>query len=459
MFTGFIILILFLGGIIGTIVLGIQNYKLRKRFKPILDIELELENIKNEIKKEKNKWKDELDNLNEQISIIKDDYQNKKSLYDKLISKINIYEEKENMIDYGLYSPSYSFENAESYKYKLQEIRTRQKELVKNNQAVICRTNWSVGGSEKEGKKQTELYHKLVLRAFNGECDSIISGVKWNNANKAIEKITAEASAINKIAEKQTSSLTTAYIDLKIEELKLKYEYEQKLYDEKEEQRQIREQMKEEERALKELEKAQKDAEKEEERYQKALDEAKLKLLNAHGEELEKLNEKMRLLEQELAEAQERKERALSMAQQTKAGHVYIISNVGSFGDDVYKIGMTRRLEPMDRVKELGDASVPFEFDVHGMIYSENAPELENLLHKEFNDKRLNMINNRKEFFNVSINDIEEIVKKYDEEIELTKLAEARQYRESIIMRNSLFENNVNVDNFENTEEAVPEYI
>lgn len=456
---GFIILVLFLCGFIGTIVLGIQNYKFRKKFKPILDIESELEKVKNEIKKEQKNGKNELDKLNEQILVVKNDYQSKKSLYDKLLAKINIYEEKENMIDYGLYSPSYSFDGSEKYKIKLQEIRAKQKELVKSKNAVYCRTNWSVDGSEKEGKKQTELYHKLMLRAFNGECDSIISGVKWNNANKAIEKIRAEAEAINKIAEKHTSQLTISYIDLKIEELKLKYEYEQKLYDEKEEQRQIREQMKEEERALKELEKAQKDAEKEEERYQKALDEAKSKLVNAHGEELEKLNEKMRVLEQELAEAKEKRERALSMAQQTKAGHVYIISNIGSFGEDVYKIGMTRRLEPMDRVKELGDASVPFEFDVHGMIFSENAPELENLLHKEFNDKRLNMINNRKEFFNVSINDIEEIVKKYDAEVELTKLAEARQYRESIIMRNSLFENTVNVDNFESAEEAVPEYI
>ena len=140
------------------------------------------------------------------------------------------------------------------------------------------------------------------------------------------------------------------------------------------------------------------------------------------------------------------------MAQQTKAGHVYIISNIGSFGDDVYKIGMTRRLEPMDRVKELGDASVPFEFDVHGIIFSENAPELENRLHKEFNHKRVNMVNNKKEFFNVNIHEIEKIVKKYNEKIELTKLAEANQYRESIILKNNLFENILNVDNFNQTQ-------
>jgi hypothetical protein len=119
----------------------------------------------------------------------------------------------------------------------------------------------------------------------------------------------------------------------------------------------------------------------------------------------------------------------------TKSGHIYVISNIGSFGEDVYKIGMTRRLEPMDRVKELGDASVPFEFDVHALIHSENAPELENKLHKLFDNKRVNLVNNKKEFFNITLPEIEKAVKEFYGDIEFTKMAEAKQYRETISMR------------------------
>ncbi len=137
----------------------------------------------------------------------------------------------------------------------------------------------------------------------------------------------------------------------------------------------------------------------------------------------------------ELEESQKQKERALSMVQLTKAGHVYIISNIGSFGEGDYKIGMTRRLEPNDRVKELSGASVPFEYDIHGMIYTEDAPALERLLHKNLNSKRVNLQNERKEFFYTSLDEIETIALKNEYKVEFTKIAEAREYRETIAKR------------------------
>ena len=140
-------------------------------------------------------------------------------------------------------------------------------------------------------------------------------------------------------------------------------------------------------------------------------------------------------LEARLKDAESNKDRALSMAQQTRRGHVYVISNIGSFGEDVYKIGMTRRLDPLDRVRELGDASVPFPFDVHAIIFSEDAPTLESTLHKAFEAKRVNQVNLRKEFFNVSIDEIEAVVHKNNATIEFTKVAEARDYRESMAKR------------------------
>jgi len=132
-----------------------------------------------------------------------------------------------------------------------------------------------------------------------------------------------------------------------------------------------------------------------------------------------------------LDEAKE-KERSISQAQLTKAGYVYVISNIGSFGENVFKVGMTRRLEPQERVDELGDASVPFQFDVHAMIYRENAPEFETELHQELEPFRVNKINPRKEFFRVSLAEIEKIAQKYKADVAITKLAEAKEYRQSL---------------------------
>jgi len=193
--------------------------------------------------------------------------------------------------------------------------------------------------------------------------------------------------------------------------------------------------MREEEKTQREIEKARQEAEEEEERNEKALQKARAEIEKAKGQELERLTEKIKMLEGNLQKAHELKERAISRAQLTKSGHVYVISNIGSFGDTVYKIGMTRRLEPMDRIDELGDASVPFDFDVHGMIYSENAPELENILQKKLESKRLNLVNRRAEFFNTTIDEIETFVNELNLKIQLTKMAEAKEYRETLSLR------------------------
>jgi len=169
-----------------------------------------------------------------------------------------------------------------------------------------------------------------------------------------------------------------------------------------------------------------------EKNYQSALEKARKEIEEVTGDKHDKLKAQIEKLELELKEAQEKKERAISMAQQTKRGHVYIISNIGSFGENIYKIGLTRRLEPTDRVKELGDASVPFKFDIHAMIYSDEAPTLEKELHQAFDDKKVNMLNYRKEFFNVSLDEIESQIKETGIEAEFTKLPEAIEYRETL---------------------------
>ena len=215
----------------------------------------------------------------------------------------------------------------------------------------------------------------------------------------------------------------------------LKGEYAQvlKRQDEREEQARIKALIREEQRAEREIARELQRVATEKAALQKALAEALAQTHDAHSAEVERLQ----LL---LAEAEAKGIRALSMAQQTKTGHIYVISNLGSFGDDVYKIGMTRRLEPFDRVKELGDASVPFPFDVHMMISCEDAPKLENILHRALHRKRLNRVNLRKEFFRVGFDEIRQIVEANHGEVAYEATAEALQYRETQNMTDEEFE-------------------
>lgn len=159
------------------------------------------------------------------------------------------------------------------------------------------------------------------------------------------------------------------------------------------------------------------------------------KLLTASDKEKDKLLKKLQELEEKLAAVEQSKQNISDREKNTRAGYVYVISNIGSFGENIYKIGMTRRLEPMDRVKELGDASVPFSFDVHAMIFSDDAPSLENALHKKFQKYSLNKVNLRKEFFNISLEEIEmEVNANHNSVVEFTKLAEANEFRQSLIL-------------------------
>ncbi|MBP9886119.1 MAG: DUF4041 domain-containing protein [Leptospiraceae bacterium] len=411
--------------------------QLLAKYKDIIDLEEYKEKIRKESEQiiaEKNQ---NVLSLEKQIADLRADYSDKRVLFEKLVNEISIYEEQQETMSFGLYKPHFDFDTSEKYKIALLEVKEKEKELIKNESAAMSGTTWTVNGSVAEGKKQTKHYMKLMLRAFNGECDSLVADVRWNNIQKMEERMLKVFEAINKLGETHSIQITDEYLKLKKDELRLTFEYQDKLRLEKEEQKRIQEQIREEERAQKEIEKALKESEDEEKRFNKALEQARKEMDKATGDQLTKLQEKMNQLQKELEESRQLKQRALSMAQQTKAGHVYVISNIGSFGENIFKIGMTRRLEPMDRVKELGDASVPFEFDVHAIIYSENAPELENILHKEFDFHKVNLVNDRKEFFNVSIEEIERIVRKYNASIELTKLAEAREYRESATIRSS----------------------
>jgi hypothetical protein len=380
----------------------------------------------------------EIKDIEDNFNILNSNYKIALEIYTNLRKKVSLFESKLDLIEFGIYEQVYSFEKSDDYRAEQNKIIDLQKSMISNDTAVICHTNWMVEGSEAKGRAVVKVYKKLMLRAFNGESDVLISKVKWNNVNQMKERMRKLFDVINKLGGGFKVNLNIQYFDLKWKELILEHEYQTKRQQEKEEMRAIQEELREEEKAKIEFEKAQREAEKEEENYQKVLDKARKEIELATGEKYNKLQSQIERLEIELREAQEKKERALSMAQQTKRGHVYIISNIGSFGENVYKIGMTRRLEPTDRVKELGDASVPFKFDIHAMIYSDEAPRLENELHKAFNNKKVNMLNNRKEFFNVTIDEIEQKTREIGLDAEFSRLPEAMEYKESLAILDKL---------------------
>ncbi|MBW4558820.1 MAG: DUF4041 domain-containing protein [Trichormus sp. ATA11-4-KO1] len=358
----------------------------------------------------------------------------------KLQQKLREVEESEYIRSFGFYKAKYNFDNSEEYKLRLNHIRERQKVMIKSHTAAICHVPWEVEGSKKKGEKMTNDFLKLLLRAFNGECDVAVTKVKYDNVQSLEKRINKTFEVLNKLSEVNRCEITREYLNLKLQELYLTHEFQEKKQEEREEQRRIQEQMREEQRALREIEKAKEDAEKEVKRREQALEQARKEVEQVVGKQKQKLELKIQHLMQQLEEARANEQRAISRAQMTKSGHIYVISNIGSFGENIYKIGMTRRLDPYERVRELSGAAVPFPFDVHAIIFSENAPETENLLHQYFIDKSVNKVNERKEFFKVSLDEIASALANIAEdtrnvnkaEIKFTKIAEAEQYRKTL---------------------------
>ncbi len=311
---------------------------------------------------------------------------------------------------------------------KLKETRKMIRDAIKKNQAADC---------DYVQPERREFAINFVTDAFNGKADSILAKVKHNNYGKLEQELKDAYSLVNYNGRPfRDARIRDEYFNLRIQELQWAVKTHELKQIELEEQREIRQQIREEERARREIEKAIKAAEKEERLLQQAMKKARAELQSASEEQRALYETQLSELEQKLHEAEQQGQRALSMAQQTRRGHVYVISNVGSFGEDIYKIGMTRRLEPLDRVRELGDASVPFAFDVHAIIYSEDAPTLEKELHHCFAQNAVNRVNPRKEFFDLSIADVKKFVsEKGYTDVRWTMLAEAQEYRESLAIK------------------------
>ena len=329
--------------------------------------------------------------------------------------------------DFGLYTPRYNFVSSDEYKLRLEQIRTKQKDMIKRDTAIAGSKSWTVDGSKSKGAKMIKDMKKLFLRAFNSDCEDAIGKVKYSNYEMSLKKIRQSADSIEKLGKMMSLSITPGYINAKIEELHLAFEYQMKKQEEKETQKAIRAEMRETARLQKELEEQRKKIEKEQTHYQTALQKLHQQLQSSPNDQ--DLLQRQRELENRLSEIDHALQDIDYRAANQRAGYVYVISNIGSFGENIYKIGMTRRLDPQDRVDELGDASVPFNFDVHAMIFSNDAPALEASLHRAFEDRKLNMVNHRREFFYVTLDEIKEVVKKnFDKTVEFIDIPDAEQY-------------------------------
>lgn len=406
-----------------------------------------------------------------QLKITRQELQNS---IQELKARIISLEEEELMQSFGFYKPMYECADSTAYKLLLDQIRDRQKAMVKERKALRSDTVFSVENDKAGGKKVVRNLEKLTLRAFNSECDATIDKVTFSNLDAIAARITKAYQDLNEVCQPVGISITQVFLNSKIEELHACYEYQVKLKEEREEQRKIREEMREQARIAKEIEDSKKKIEKEETHFNQIIADLQTRMEAASAAEkaqiadlqtrmeaasaeerkqmvaLQQIKEaavaaeraqyeaKLHEYKEQLASVNKDKEEVLYREQSTRAGYVYIISNLGSFGEHVFKIGVTRRLEPQERIDELGDASVPFDFDIHAMIFSEDAPSLEGALHEHFADRAINKVNPRKEFFRVSLDEIESVVRTHhDKIVEFTKIARAEDYRLTLAKLNA----------------------
>lgn len=308
----------------------------------------------------------------------------------------------------------------------LRAAREQTRRMLEHGEAAAC-------DYVEANRRETAV--RFVIDAFNGRVDAILTRTKHDNYGTLEQEIRDAFALVNLHGEAfRNARVLPAYRDGRITELRWAVAVQELKLKEREEQRRLQEKIREEERARREYERAIQEAAREEETIRTAMEKARAEFEKASAKERVQLEAQLAQLNQRLAEAELKNQRALSMAQQTRSGNVYIISNVGSFGDEILKIGMTRRLEPQDRIKELSDASVPFDFDVHALIRSEDAPTLERLLHGELEEFRINKVNYRKEFFRVPLQRVREIVSERGLEATFTMTAEAREYRETLAL-------------------------
>lgn len=376
------------------------NQKLETRKQELSELDAKYEKLQKE-KEEK---------LNSELKFNQDRLDGVKHELAKLSEELAIARDDVEMMEYGLYEPKYNFINSTAYKERLDAVRKQQKQMMKDKTAAIATKEWTVDGDKRKGQAMTNANIKQILRSFNNETEVLINKVKHSNLDNSRKRIEKSFTQLNKLYEREHVQLTKGYLNLKLDEMHIAYEYELKKEEEKEELREAREREREEKKLQKELEREKKKFDKENTKITSEIEQVRQELTNAAAEEKAKLEAEIAKLQAALDKNNEEITKIDKYRETPGAGYVYIISNVGSFGEDVFKIGVTRRDNPEDRIRELSSASVPFRFDSHVFIFSDKAYDLESSLHERFDKQRVNKVNRRKEFFRITMDDVKQIV-------------------------------------------------
>ncbi|MGY3032723.1 putative nucleic acid-binding Zn-ribbon protein [Bradyrhizobium sp. USDA 4354] len=327
----------------------------------------------------------------------------------------------------GVYEYNHPLTDAVAYQAALERLEDAIKSAVKKDGgAILASTNWQVNGSAAEGEKMVREASKLMLRAFNAEADNLVRTLKPYKLDSAIERLSKVEETIRKLGKTMQLQVSPAYFQLRVDELRLTADFLQKQSEEKEKERQQRERMREERKAQQEIAREKAKLERERLHYENAF-----QALEAKGDQ-----DAMRRLREQIAEVNNAIESVEARAANTRAGYVYVISNIGSFGEEMVKVGMTRRLDPMERIRELSDASVPFNFDVHALFFSNDAVSIEAAMHERLGDLRVNAVNRRREFFRARPSIVKALLSELAGELlEFHEAAEAIEYRQTLNMR------------------------
>ncbi|MCW0953045.1 DUF4041 domain-containing protein [Weissella ceti] len=402
-------------------------------FKPKDEVlELKLYELETQIQTKKEELDKTLKEISKADTVVSLDKQilNKSIERDRLNKEIDDFKTIIDLQEHGIYEKQYKFTDSLEYRDELKKLRDEAKDMIsKTKSAAIIVDPMTLNGSASQGRAMQNALIKSAIRGFNGEADALLTKITVSNVGakqKALEKAFEQ---LNKLYSRNSIAITQSYFLLKFKELQLAAEYELEKQREKDILREQREKEREEKKLIAEMAARRKEIQKDKTHYAKMIEALQRKAETNSSEELQQqisdYKEKITVLEETETDLDYREGHA-------SAGYVYIISNIGSFGENVFKIGVTRRLDPIERIKELGSASVPFQFDVHAMIFSEDAFALETNLHNKFAKRKVNKVNSRKEYFEIELSEIKEYLEKLENvSVEFIDTAEAFEYTES----------------------------
>jgi Domain of unknown function (DUF4041)/T5orf172 domain len=407
---------------------SVRRWALQRRFRGVIDKEAEIQRIEAVHREELGKLAKEADAAKAKISELDVTYRDKYALYNEMLRQVAVFDDSIAYAGFGLYAPHFDFVDSEAYRTQILKNREQQKAMIAADAAVVCSKP-----PEGQGRGETALSRamKLTLRAFNGEADSAIANVRWNNIGAMEQRIIRSREQMDRLNAPLSVFVAADYSALKLKELYLTHEHREKLRGENDRRTEMARRAGTDQKLKRDLDLALDD----EERFGKLLAQARLEASKFVGARLKTFSEQIATLERELAAAQAKVLRARSMIEKQTAGYVYVVSNVGSLGEAMVKIGLTRRLDPADRIRELGIDAVPFPFDTHAVIQSDDAAGLQKRLHNAFDAHRVNGRQADTDFFRIALKDVETAVRLLAPGAEFTAGVEAQDYRESLAAR------------------------